>query len=72
MRVQDLYMNTCQRQMRMFVLCKHLLNKSYGAMYFLCNKSANEQTDYLMVSNQRRPWTPATEELRVRCRPFRG
>ncbi|CAH0694343.1 unnamed protein product [Spodoptera exigua] len=33
--------------------------------------SANEQTDYLMVSNQRRPWTPATEELRVRCRPFR-
>ncbi|CAH0703477.1 unnamed protein product [Spodoptera exigua] len=33
--------------------------------------SANEQTDYLMVSNQRRPWTSAMEELRVRCRSFR-
>ncbi|CAH0696912.1 unnamed protein product [Spodoptera exigua] len=36
------------------------------------SQSANEQTDYLMVSNQLRPRTPATtEELRVRCRPFR-
>ncbi|CAH0696028.1 unnamed protein product [Spodoptera exigua] len=24
-----------------------------------------------MVSNQRRPWTLAMEDLRVRCRPFR-
>ncbi|CAH0696099.1 unnamed protein product [Spodoptera exigua] len=33
--------------------------------------SANEQTDYLMISNQRRPWTHATtKELLVRCRPF--
>ncbi|CAH0700646.1 unnamed protein product [Spodoptera exigua] len=30
------------------------------------NRSANEQTDYLMVINQRRPWTLATEELRGR------
>ncbi|CAH0697847.1 unnamed protein product [Spodoptera exigua] len=36
------------------------------------NKTANEQTDYLMVSNRRRPWTPATKkELPVRCRPFK-
>ncbi|CAH0686162.1 unnamed protein product [Spodoptera exigua] len=33
--------------------------------------SANEQMDHLTANNQRRPWTPATEELRVRCRPFR-
>ncbi|CAH0697314.1 unnamed protein product [Spodoptera exigua] len=33
--------------------------------------SANEQADYLVVSNQRRPWTPVTDELRLRCRPFR-
>ncbi len=39
--------------------------------FFLFNRSANEQTDYLMVSDQRRPWTTATEELRVRCRSFR-
>uniref|UniRef100_A0A2H1VXI2 SFRICE_007462 n=1 Tax=Spodoptera frugiperda TaxID=7108 RepID=A0A2H1VXI2_SPOFR len=31
-----------------------------------------EQTSYLMVSDQRRPWTPATpEESQVRCRPFK-
>uniref|UniRef100_A0A2H1VHR4 SFRICE_011652 n=1 Tax=Spodoptera frugiperda TaxID=7108 RepID=A0A2H1VHR4_SPOFR len=33
---------------------------------------ANEQTSHLMVSDQYRPWTPATpEESQVRCRPFK-
>ncbi|KAI8420445.1 hypothetical protein MSG28_008935 [Choristoneura fumiferana] len=33
---------------------------------------ANEQADRLMVSDYRRPWTPATpEESQVRCRPLR-
>uniref|UniRef100_A0A2H1VMS1 SFRICE_029068 n=1 Tax=Spodoptera frugiperda TaxID=7108 RepID=A0A2H1VMS1_SPOFR len=33
---------------------------------------ANEQTCHLMVSDQRRPWIPATlEESRMRCRPFK-
>ncbi|CAH0690280.1 unnamed protein product [Spodoptera exigua] len=33
---------------------------------------AYEHMDYLMVSNRRRPWTPATKkELRERCRPFK-
>uniref|UniRef100_A0A2H1WDZ7 SFRICE_020825 n=1 Tax=Spodoptera frugiperda TaxID=7108 RepID=A0A2H1WDZ7_SPOFR len=32
----------------------------------------NEQTSHLMVSDQRRPWTPATpEESQGRCRPFK-
>ncbi|CAH0702714.1 unnamed protein product [Spodoptera exigua] len=43
--------------------------------YFLkmsANESARLDLDYLMVSNQRRPWTPATEQLRVRViRRFR-
>ncbi|CAD0252807.1 unnamed protein product [Spodoptera exigua] len=40
--------------------------------HFLCYWSANEQTDYLMVSNQRRPWTPVIPKqlLQVRCRPL--
>uniref|UniRef100_A0A2H1V546 SFRICE_005136 n=1 Tax=Spodoptera frugiperda TaxID=7108 RepID=A0A2H1V546_SPOFR len=34
--------------------------------------AANEQTTHLIVSYQRRPWTPATpEEPQVRCRPFK-
>lgn len=32
---------------------------------------ANEQTGRLMVSDKRRPWTPASpEEAQMRCRPF--
>uniref|UniRef100_A0A2H1WCA5 SFRICE_004332 n=1 Tax=Spodoptera frugiperda TaxID=7108 RepID=A0A2H1WCA5_SPOFR len=33
---------------------------------------ANEQTSHLMVSDQRRPWTPVIpEKSQVRCRPFK-
>uniref|UniRef100_A0A2H1VE18 SFRICE_019637 n=1 Tax=Spodoptera frugiperda TaxID=7108 RepID=A0A2H1VE18_SPOFR len=40
-------------------------------MPFLCFELVNEQTDRLMVSNHRRPWTPETPEaLKARCRPF--
>ncbi|KAI8422259.1 hypothetical protein MSG28_006146 [Choristoneura fumiferana] len=36
-------------------------------------EGANEQADRLMVSDYRRPWTPATpEESQVRCRPLRN
>ena len=42
-------------------------------IFFLMSYEANELTDRLMVSDHRRPWTPATsEESQVRCRPLRG
>ena len=41
--------------------------------FFLCDRRANEQSDRLVVSDHRRPWTPATPEAsQVRCRPFKG
>ncbi|CAH0669236.1 unnamed protein product [Spodoptera exigua] len=45
----------------------HLVNLLLHALVsLLYYRSANEQMDYLMESNQRRPWTPVTtEELRV-------
>ena len=51
----------------------HVMQRDELRVLFLCDRRANEQTDHLMVSDNRRPWTPATPEVsQVRCRPFKG
>uniref|UniRef100_A0A2H1VZG6 SFRICE_038104 n=1 Tax=Spodoptera frugiperda TaxID=7108 RepID=A0A2H1VZG6_SPOFR len=50
---------------------KREIFRKNGSITYSNTLLVNEQSDHLMVSNRRRPWTLETlKALKVRCRPF--